>query len=757
MSISSAQEADIIEKIRLVHRDVAESMSDESIRAELVSREKGAKSGDIVDRLVLTEYETEAARRGLLTNPKKKRLVAGGKVPKKLSKTMAKRKAKQKKNPRSAPPKFRRSRSAYVGNTWEDVTGYDRRFEKEFFGDTWFVEVDGVYQGEDGYEVVGADEGTGLLEDAIVYDIRYGRVGSKQKPQQQIFIYDADQGVDAEPDILRKMNVVIEDLSVNPGKPARVKNPCIGLHFHGKDANELLEAVEKSNKRQAKKNPRKKKAKRNPAKPWARKGVRRWVKEMPDEEFWSLPAVQEHPETSDEFFAQMTPAERREFALAKLEFKMKAKNPRKKKATKRKATKRKRNPEYGMALGGNIHLPTEATPEEVAEILNQDERIARELKKSGYVVTHGLGRKVYADMLLNDEVPGWKMWKHSFTYQPVHGWPEDRWHYRLYRDEVPNPRKKKASKKNPLFGRKKKGYPKRPVQVSDELADKMWKDFAPGRPAAEKRGTELGKKFVDKGVARSRQSDTVTRAIEDYVLKQVGMSRKTYDRDRSAERDLVRLSVAFAEKEVTRLTGLTIGDMRMTKVKDAFPKKGLLSRLIGNPQADVREPNPRKKNPRKKKATKKKTLKGRAERAGKKIEKGAKKAARKTKEFAGTKSGYATAGAFAGGVLLGPIGAGLGVVTGQKLYDNPSGRRRNPSKADHRAIGDRKWSIFEEEWGQYSLSNSSDDLLAAYTAILESENHYRHAGVESGPDGRGYIPAGAEAAGIQAEILARFK
>jgi len=55
-------------------------------------------------------------------------------------------------------------------------------------------------------------------------------------------------------------------------KLRRKANPCVGFHFHGKDADELLKAIEKSNERQLKgapkKNPTKKKVakrRRNPA------------------------------------------------------------------------------------------------------------------------------------------------------------------------------------------------------------------------------------------------------------------------------------------------------------------------------------------------------------------------------------------------------------------------------------------------------------------------------------------------------------
>ena len=67
-------------------------------------------------------------------------------------------------------------------------------------------------------------------------------------------------------------------------KKGRKKNPCIGLHFHGKDTDELLKALEKSAGRQGelKENPKKKKAsKKKPAKKKSRGS-----NAISDREFW---------------------------------------------------------------------------------------------------------------------------------------------------------------------------------------------------------------------------------------------------------------------------------------------------------------------------------------------------------------------------------------------------------------------------------------------------------------------------------------
>jgi hypothetical protein len=62
-----------------------------------------------------------------------------------------------------------------------------------------------------------------------------------------------------------------------------------------------------------------------------------------------------------------------------------------------------------------------------------------------------------------------------------------------------------------------------------------------------------------------------------------------------------------------------------------------------------------------------------AKRTGAKIERGVKKAARKTKTFAKTKTGYTAGGAGIGALALGPLGAIAGAIGGSALHDNPGG------------------------------------------------------------------------------------
>jgi hypothetical protein len=168
--------------------------------------------------------------------------------------------------------------------------------------------------------------------------------------------------------------------------------------------------------------------------------------------------------------------------------------------------------------------------------------------------------------------------------------------------------------------------------------------------------------------------------------------------------------------------------------------------------------NPRKKSKAtKKKATKKKkkTLKSRTKKAGKKVRKGAKKAGKKIRKFAKTKEGYAAGGAGVGALVFGPLGAIAGAVGGSALHDNP-GRRSNPTTERHRSLADQKWNQFEESYGSWTMSDDPEDLIAAYTAALEAELHYKYAGIEHDDTGRGYGPAGAEAGGIGAEMIERI-
>lgn len=74
-------------------------------------------------------------------------------------------------------------------------------------------------------------------------------------------------------------------------------------------------------------------------------------------------------------------------------------------------------------------------------------------------------------------------------------------------------------------------------------------------------------------------------------------------------------------------------------------------------------------NPRKKK--KKSPLKKRVKKVEGKVVRGAKKAARKTKKFAKTKTGYTAGGAGIGALALGPLGAIAGAIGGSALHDNP--------------------------------------------------------------------------------------
>ena len=69
MALRSAQEADLVEKIRVIHQDSIATMPDHRILEELEERRATADPKDIVDQIVLGEYEIAAAHRGLIRNP----------------------------------------------------------------------------------------------------------------------------------------------------------------------------------------------------------------------------------------------------------------------------------------------------------------------------------------------------------------------------------------------------------------------------------------------------------------------------------------------------------------------------------------------------------------------------------------------------------------------------------------------------------------------------------------------------------------
>ena len=69
MALRSAQEADLVEKIRVIHQDSIATMPDHRIVEELEERPATADPNDIVDQTVLAEYELAESHGGLLRHP----------------------------------------------------------------------------------------------------------------------------------------------------------------------------------------------------------------------------------------------------------------------------------------------------------------------------------------------------------------------------------------------------------------------------------------------------------------------------------------------------------------------------------------------------------------------------------------------------------------------------------------------------------------------------------------------------------------
>ena len=535
----------------------------------------------------------------------------------------------------------------------------------------------------------------------------------------------------------------------NPKRKAKAKkNPCIGLHFHAKDADELMEAAEKPGKRQG--NPKKKLY----SKLLITKSHRLWqtYDEKPLKKH--LLAFGEHIEVmkaSGE--AELKEETRNATRAFKAELK---KHGWKKPAAKRKSKARK-NP-IGLGRHGNIYVPAEATAEQIAEILNEDQRIASDVQADGYATTHGLGRKVHNDMLLAGEVPGWKMWEHQYTFQPIHGWPEERSHYRIAPEPESNPRKKKASKKKST---KKKAAKKKTLGGRAKRAGRKIEKRGKVLAVDAERGAEkAGRKLKKYGA--TKQGYTVAGAgLGAILLGPLGAVAGAMGGSALHDNPGAMMNpTALNEKLRLRLPEMS--DKEVVDVyeqyytmytKSARPEMDygeegveLIRSVIKDTSEEIRRRDwidgmdDIESNPKKKKGSKLKTK--------------AKKAGRKAKKFAKTKEGYGALGAGAGALLLGPIGAVAGAIGGTKLHGNP-GRRKNPTKGQHHALADRKWNMFESSWDSFSISNSPEDLLGAYMAVVQAELHYAHAGIEN-DEGRGYGPAGAEAEGIRQQISERL-
>jgi len=723
-----------------------------------------------------------AVREATLEPNPKKRLVAGGKVPKGLSKTMAKRKAKAKATAKAKKNPCKRSVNAFLRKN----PGCERFY--------WLREYSEV---DDGVSI----DSFWSEKDAA---IEAGKKALSNLNYSNLYVgvHEMRAAVAGQSELTVVSREPVWWGESNPKRKAKAKkNPCIGLHFHAKDADELMEAAEKSGKRQG--NP-KKKSKRKATKKKATKsrGKIKWSKsggEFSSQEFplggsWKFQLVaakagrgkyrliggvrhgQDYLDAdyaywnTDGYPIKKVKADAQKMLDAGVYTRVaKPKkgygpykflpedffdekdsfsesgpvgNPKRK-------SKARKNP-IGLGRHGNIYVPAEATAEQIAEILNEDQRIASDVQADGYATTHGLGRKVHNDMLLAGEVPGWKMWEHQYTFQPIHGWPEERSHYRIAPEPESNPRKKKAKRKST----KKKAAKKKTLGGRAKRAGRKIEKRGKVLAVDAERGAEkAGRKLKKYGA--TKQGYTVAGAgLGAILLGPLGAvagamgGSALHDNpgammNPTALNEMLRLRLPeMSDKEV-----VDVYEQYYTMYTESarpemdYGEEGveLIRSVIKDTSEEIRRRD-LKSNPKKKKGSKLKTK--------------AKKAGRKAKKFAKTKEGYGALGAGAGALLLGPIGAVAGAIGGTKLHGNP-GRRKNPTKGQHHALADRKWNMFESSWDSFSISNSPEDLLGAYMAVVQAELHYAHAGIEN-DEGRGYGPAGAEAEGIRQQISERL-
>jgi len=177
-------------------------------------------------------------------------------------------------------------------------------------------------------------------------------------------------------------------------------------------------------------------------------------------------------------------------------------------------------------------------------------------------------------------------------------------------------------------------------------------------------------------------------------------------------------------------------------------------------------PNPRKKKkvskkkaPRKK-AKKKGTLKSRTRRAGKKVEKAAKAAGKDVEKFAKTKEGYMTAGAVGGALLLGPLGAGLGLLGGKKLHEeNPAGfsvSGRVPSTLSptvYKREANKHAMEAEAYLQKWESEQDPEHLIQALRSTALSGQYYLYAGIPGDARTFGYGPADGQSDAIRAQMM----
>lgn len=625
----------------------------ESIGIRRISEKEYDPSSPQLDTSFTPIWAWSPASEALSRNPKKgrKRKVAGGKVPKTLKRTMDKRKAKAKKNPppKHTPPKRSRRRlpTLMMGHkaSWHDVYGDESKFTKVIFGREWTANIE---------------------EDDKGMDVHFGPTETEDEEQEWLFFTSADES-DIN-DILAEVEKRIRDIA---------KNPCIGLHFHAKDAEDLIEAMEKSAKMDSR-TPQKGSKKKNPieVETFDYEGYTDRIKGMTSREMIvEMDELQAEPKAKDPVVrakALIIGQELADRATAVLGIprevlEMPKGNPKKK--AKKKG--RRRNPsqvprEYDEIYAGFREIfKGENRWEDLDEIY--EERFSHISRPAfDWAIEFFNETERYT---LSDDGKKIRKWESPTKLDPVsvrgvefvgHGTfgPHDMNEYRVLND------------------------------ATDKITITIMRDFD-GREGWEYTVDDY--RMLDRGA--------------DPVVYWMAGRRKGFRTQEGAIKDALKvLDNIYALRGAGPEEMLSYGEVY--ELMPPPPGKGgpLVDIIDLTEEGGVYKPgkNPRK-NPKKKakkkvakkkttkkkaskkKAAKKKTLRTRAKKAGRKIERGAKdlavdvergaeKTGRKLKKFGGTKTGYATIGAGTGALLLGPLGAVVGAIGASKLHDNPGPR-----------------------------------------------------------------------------------
>jgi hypothetical protein len=200
--------------------------------------------------------------------------------------------------------------------------------------------------------------------------------------------------------------------------------------------------------------------------------------------------------------------------------------------------------------------------------------------------------------------------------------------------------------------------------------------------------------------------------------------------------------------------GMYVGNPRKKKAAQRKTKKKTAKKKAAKRKT--------KKKSSKKKSAKKKTLGTRVRTAAKKGEKAAKRGAKRAKKFAGTEEGYMTGGAMAGALVAGPIGAGLGLLGGKRLYkENPDGSRRmvsgrvprSMSKTVRKRNANKHALEARAHIAHWQERQDPRSLIQALRSTALAEQEYRHAGVMGSDRVFGADPAAAQYDELRAQIM----